>query len=378
MKHGFKLVDVDAHQMEPEDLFERYIDDEYKSQAPRMGAAPGSGRRTFLVEGEPFTREKGKYPMAVPAFLEAVRKAMRRFERASKSGFSAESRLLDMDEQGVDVQILYPTAAGQMLGREFRDPKLLAACCRAYNDWSAQYCSKAPERIKWAAILPMQDVEEAVKEAGRAARNGAISFYVRPNPVRGRAIFHPEYLPLWAEVEKLGRPISTHDSASASVESFGDRMDTHVTGHILSHPFEAMAAMAGLIWYGVIEKHPKLKVVHVEADAGWVPYWLQRMEQHWRFSGNSEHEYLTRRPTEYFKSNFYVAFRGDEPTMKAALDLVGDDNFLWDTDYPHPDGTFPWGVGAMLEQPIPDASKRKILWDNPARAFGLNGGGAER
>ena len=95
-------------------------------------------------------------------------------------------------------------------------------------------------------------------------------------------------------------------------------MDTHVSGHILSHPFEAMAAMAGLIWYGIFEKFPKLRVVHVEADGGWVPYWLQRMEQHWDFSGNSEHEYLTQRPTEYFKSNIFVAFRGDEPTMKAA------------------------------------------------------------
>jgi predicted TIM-barrel fold metal-dependent hydrolase len=371
MKNGFKIADVDTHLMEPDDVFEKYIDERYKSQAPKMGVAAESGRRTFLVEGEPFTRETGKYPMAAPAFLKAVHQAMQRFERAAKQGFSPESRLIDMDENGVDVQIVYPTAAGQMLGREFRDTKLLAACCRAYNDWSAEFCSTAPDRLKWAAILPMQDPDEAIQEAHRAAKQGAISFYVRPNPVRGRTIFHDEYLPLWREVERVGLPIATHDSASASVASFGDRMDTHVTGHILSHPFEAMAAMAGLIWYGILERYPKLKVVQVEADGGWVPYWLQRMEQHWRFSGNAEHEYLTKRPTEYFKSNFFVAFRGDEPTMKAAIEIVGDDNFLWDTDYPHPDSTFPWGIGAMLEQPIADASRRKIWWDNAARAFGL-------
>ncbi len=372
MKNGFKIADTDTHLMEPDYVFEKYIDERYKSAAPKMGVAPESGRKTFLVEGEPFTREKGKYPMAAPGFLKAVRKAMQRFERAAKAGFSPESRLQDMDENGVDVQIIYPTATGQMMGREFHDTKLLAACCRAYNDWSTEFCSKAPERLRWAAVLPMQDPDEAVKEAHRAAKSGAVSFYVRPNPVRGRTIFHEDYMPLWGEVEKLGLPISTHDSASSSVPSFGDRMDTHVSGHILSHPFEAMAAMAGLIWYGVFEKYPKLKVVQVEADGGWVPYWLQRMEQHWGFSGNSEHEYLTKRPTEYFKSNFFVAFRGDEPTMKAAIDIVGDDNFLWDTDYPHPDGTFPWGIGAMLEQPIADSSRRKIWWDNAARAFNLS------
>ena len=372
MKDGFKIVDVDAHLMEPDWVFERFIDEKYKSQAPKMGVAAESGRRTFLVEGEPFTREKGKYPMAAPAFFKAVKKAMERFERASKVGFSPESRLQDMDEQGVDVQVCYPTAAGQMLGREFRDTKLLAACCRAYNDWSLDYCSKDPSRLRASAILPMQDVEEAVKEANRAAKQGAVSFYIRPNPVAGRTLFSEAYLPLFAEIEKLGKPISTHESASASVPSFGDRMDTHVSGHILSHPFEAMAAMAGLIWYGIFEKFPKLRVVHVEADGGWVPYWLQRMEQHWNFSGNSEHEYLTRRPTEYFKSNIFVAFRGDEPTMKAAVELVGDNNFLWDTDYPHPDGTFPWGIESMLKQPIAADSKRKILWDNAVRAFNLN------
>jgi len=133
-----------------------------------------------------------------------------------------------------------------------------------------------------------------------------------------------------------------------------------------------MAAMAGLIWFGVFEQCPKLKVIHVEGDGGWTPYWLQRMEQHWDFSGNSEHEYLTRRPTEYFRSNICVAFRGDEPTMKAAVELVGDDNFTWDSDYPHPDGTYPWGVESMLKQPISQESKRKLFWDNAARVFNLS------
>ena len=369
MRNGFKIVDTDTHMMEPSWLWERYIEDEFKGREPRIGIAPDSGRKTFLVEGESFTREKGKYPMAAPAFLKAVQKAMGRFEKASQTGFSAQSRIDDMDEQGVDIQILYPTFTGQMLGREFRDTKLLAACCRAYNNWAAEYTSVAPERLRWAAALPMQDVEEAIKEAHRAAQTGCVSYYMRPNPVRGRTLWCEDYLPLWTEIEKIGKPISTHDSAS--VPSFGDRMETHTSGHILSHPFEAMAAMAGLIWYGIFEKLPQLQVIHVEGDGGWTPYWLQRMEQHWNFSGNAEHEYLTRRPTEYFRSNVCVAFRGDEPTMPAAVQLVGDDNFTWDSDYPHPDGTFPWGVEAMLKQPIPRESKRKLLWDNAARVFNL-------
>jgi uncharacterized protein len=372
MRDGLKIVDTDAHMMEPEWMWERYTEDVYKSQAPKIGIIPESQRRGFMVEGESFVREKGKYPMAAPAFFAAVKKAMERFERAAKSGFSAQTRLEDMDAQGVDVQVLYPTIAGQMLGREFRDTKLLAACVRAYNNWACDYASAAPDRLRWAAALPMQDPEEAIKEAHRAAEMGCVSYYMRPNPVGGRSLWDEGLFPVWSEIEQIGKPISTHESASSSVPGFGDRMDTHVSGHILSHPFEAMAAMAGLIWYGVFERFPNLKVVHVEADGGWVPYWLQRMEQHWNFSGNAEHEYLTKRPTEYFKRNVCVAFRGDEPTMKAAVELVGDGNFSWDTDYPHPDGTYPWGVDAMLKQPISQEAKRKILWDNPARWFNLN------
>jgi predicted TIM-barrel fold metal-dependent hydrolase len=372
MRDGFKIVDTDAHMMEPEWMWERYTEDIYKSRAPKMTTIPESKRRGYMVEEESFVREKGKYPMAAPAFFAAVKKAMERFEKAAKTGFSAQSRLEDMDEQGVDVQVLYPTHAGQMLGKEFRDTKLLAACVRAYNNWASDYTSAAPDRLRWAAALPMQDPEEAIKEAHRTAAMGCVSYYMRPNPVGGRSLWSDELFPVWSEIEHIGKPISTHESASSSVPGFGDRMDTHVSGHILSHPFEAMAAMAGLIWYGVFERFPNLKVVHVEADGGWVPYWLQRMEQHWNFSGNAEHEYLTKRPTEYFKHNICVAFRGDEPTMKAAIDLVGDGNFSWDTDYPHPDGTYPWGVEAMLKQPISQDAKRKILWDNAARWFNLN------
>jgi predicted TIM-barrel fold metal-dependent hydrolase len=132
-----------------------------------------------------------------------------------------------------------------------------------------------------------------------------------------------------------------------------------------------MVAMMGLIWFGVLERHPALKVVHVEADAGWLPYWLQRMEQHYAFSGNAEHPQLLDAPTAYFRRNFFVAARGDEPTLPSVTELVGDENLLFNTDYPHPDGTFPWGFEQLEAQPIAAQSVRKIFWDNPARAFGL-------
>ena len=371
MRNGFKVLDTDSHQMEPPNIWTDYIDTQYRDRAPRIGDI-GGGKQGMLVEDEAVTKQTGSYPMDSKEFHAASVKAMKRFKTTRDSGFSAEARIDDMDKEGVDAQVLYPTVGGQILGKPFKDTELLAAVCRAYNDWSLEYCGIAPDRLCMAAMLPIQDPVLAIEEAQRTAQKGASCFYVRPNPVQGRNLYHESYESLWTALEELNKPVCIHDSGSPYWPSFGERMDTHTSGHIIAHPFEAMVAMMSLIWYGVIENHPNLKIVHVEADAGWLPYWLQRMEQHWGFSGNAEHPALKKRPTEYFKSNFIVACRGDEMTLPSVCQLVGDDYISFNTDYPHPDGTWPQGMANLEEQPLPEASIRKIFWDNAAPLFGLS------
>ena len=370
MRDGFHILDADTHHMESPNFWEEYIDPAYRDRAPRLTESD-TGRH-YQVEGVPFTKgERSSYPMT-KEFREAAAKASQRFAKARATGYSPESRLEDMDSEGVDIQIMYPTLTGQMVGREFHDTDLLAACCRAYNDWSAQYCQTAPARLRWAAVLPLQDVPAAIEEVRRTDAMGTVSYYVRPQPIKGRNLSHRDYFPLWEEIQRRDKPLSIHDSASCHLPSFGDRMETHTSGHMISHPFEAMAAMTSLIWHGVFEHFPRLSVIHVEADSGWLPYWLQRMDQHWRFSGNAEHPDLKRPPTEYFKSNVFVACRGDEMTLKSVVELVGDDYLLINTDYPHPDGTWPWSFDELRRQPIPESSKRKILWENGVRAYRID------
>ena len=370
MRNGFRVLDTDAHQMEPPTIWSDYIDSNFADRAPRIGDM-GNGRPGMMVEGEPITKQDGSYPMHSKEFQEAAARGMEKHEQSRAEGFRPEARVRDMESQGVDAQVIYPTVGGQILGKEFTDPELLAAVCRAYNDWSLEYCNHAPERLRMAAMLPMQAPDLAIEEARRTSAAGAACFYVRPNPVCGRNLYHGEYDGVWDAIEEIGKPICIHDSGSPHLPSYGERMETHTSGHIIAHPFEAMVAMMSLIWYGVIERHPNLSVVHVEADAGWLPYWLQRMEQHWDFSGNAEHPDLQKRPTEYFKSNFLVACRGDEMTLPAVCDLVGDAYVTFNTDYPHPDGTWPLGMENLEKQPLSEESIRKIFWDNGAALFGL-------
>ena len=368
MRSGLRILDTDSHQMEPAWIWQEHIDSNFADQAPKVGDY-GNGRRGMMVEGEPITKQDGSYPMNSADFHTATQKAMQRFSKTREAGFSNGARIEDMDEQGVDVQVIYPTVGGQILGKPFRDTELLWAVCRAYNDWSLEYCAHDPDRLFMAAMLPMQEPSFAIEEAKRTASQGARCFYIRPNPVEKRNLSSVEYDPLWECIAELDLPICLHDSGSPYLPSYGDRMSTHTSGHIAAHPFEAMVAMMCLIWFGAIERHPKLKVVHVEADAGWLPYWLQRMEQHYDFSGTAEHPQLLKRPTEYFKSNFLVACRGDEMTLPSVCELVGDQYVTFNTDYPHPDGTWPQGMKDLERQPISAESKRRIFWDNAARVF---------
>ncbi len=370
MRNGLKVLDTDCHQMEPAGMWAEYIDPKFADRAPARREF--NGAQLMMVEDEPITNQTGSYPMDAKEFRDATLRGMQRFVKAREGQFSAASRLADMADEGVDAQVIYPTVGGQLLGKPFKDEALLLACCQAYNDWSLEYCSAAPKKLIMAAMLPMQAPALAIEEAKRVAAKGAGAFYLRPNPTNGRNLHHADYDGLWTTIETLGKPICIHDSGSPYWPSYGDRMETHTSGHIIAHPFEAMVAMMSLIWFGVIERFPRLKVVHVEADAGWLPYWLQRMEQHYEFSGNAEHPLLKKRPTEYFKSNFLVACRGDEMTLPAVIDLVGDDYVTFNTDYPHPDGTWPMGFEAFERQDISEASRRKIYWDNGAPLFGLS------
>jgi predicted TIM-barrel fold metal-dependent hydrolase len=364
MRGEFRIVDTDAHQIEPPGIWLDYIEPALRAQAPRMQ----EGR--LVVEGESLTSE-GKYPLTSPEFAKATTRHMERFKGSFESGFEPSTRLEDMDAQGVDVQILYPTFGAHVLGREFRDLELLAACCAAYNDWCAEYCAAAPGRLRWAAMLPLQSPSLAVEEARRTQARGCVGFYARPGAVAGRNLYHPVYEPLWSAIETLGLPVCLHDSGSPRIPSYGDRMDTHTSGHIIAHPFEAMVAMMSLIWYGVVERHPDLRFIHVEADAGWLPYWLQRMQQHWDYSGNAEHPDLRLPPADYFERSFFVSARGDEVTLPSVVEQVGDANLLFNTDYPHPDGSWPDGIQSLLDQPISRASQERILAGNALRAFGL-------
>jgi predicted TIM-barrel fold metal-dependent hydrolase len=252
------------------------------------------------------------------------------------------------------------------------DPKLAAAIARAYNDWLYDFCQSDPKRLKGVAMLPLHDPNEAVKEAQRAVgKLGFIGAFARPEPLRNLP-WHSRYFDsLWSALEELGVPLGFHSATSAGeVPQIGDRFgDNLLLRHVVSHPMENMMAMADTIGGGVCERHPKLKLAFLECYCGWASFLLHRMD-----NAMAKGRFPTAgklKPSEYFKRQCWISTE-HEKELPMIIDLIGDDNIVFSTDYPHGDSDFPRAVEEFLEMDeVSKESQKKILWDNCAQLYGL-------
>jgi predicted TIM-barrel fold metal-dependent hydrolase len=296
-------------------------------------------------------------------------------EEARPGAFDPASRLVDMDSEGIDEAVLYPTIGLGFWG--LRDPAAAVAVARAYNDWLAGYCAADPARLHGAAMVPFQDIDAAVAELHRATQElGFVSAFVRPNPCLGRAISDPANEPFWTAAEELGVAVAIHEGHQLAIETIGmDRRPTNTfVMHAVSHTFEQMLACAQLIGTGVLERHPAMKVVFLEAGGGWAPYWLARLNH----QVPSYHRFappLSLLPSEYFARQCWVSFEIDEETLPALAPHIGVDRVVWGSDYPHADSTFPGAIKEITElvAPMDNESQRRILGANALALYGLAG-----
>jgi len=361
------VTDADGHVLEPRAAWNDLADE----HRPRIETDP-SGLDHVLVGGhEVFTARLGQ--MGSPGTDVGAPVGPVPLEEARRGAFDPMARLADMDAEGIDRAVLYPT-----IGLGFwsiPDAAAAVAVARAYNDWLAGYCAAEPERLYGAAMVPMQDPAAAVAELRRAREElGFVSAFVRPNPCCGRTIVDPANEPVWDAAESLGMAIAVHEGFQWAIPPLGaDRQPTNVLVlHAASHTLEQMLACAQLIGLGVLERHPDLKVVFLEAGGGWVPYWLARLDHqvptYHRFAPP-----LSLLPSEYFARQCWVSFEIDEGTLPVLAPFLGDDRIVWGSDYPHADSTFP-GAVTELERtlaPLDEDSRQRVLGANAAALYGL-------
>lgn len=370
MPPRFDIIDADGHVMEPVGMWERWIDPAFRDRAPRITRGP-DGRTVFLSGGRHSPRAECISPAMLASFAARTAAYLGEYREA---GYTAAAQLRAMDAGGIEMAFLYPTQGLYVAAVDDLDPALGLAVCRAYNDWVRDFCDPAPERLRPVAMLvALHDPALAVAEARRVAARGFAGVFVRPNPIRGRTLDHADYEPLWAECERLGLAVGVHEGVGAHLPTAGaDRFRGFFATHAASHPLEQMLAVLALIGGGVLERHPGLRVAFLEAGCGWLPYWLWRLDEHWeKTRGIAGEPELPLRPSEYFRRQCWVSCEPDEPYLPRILDLIGEDRVLFASDFPHPDHTWPETAEAMRAVPLPAATRRKILWDNPAALYGL-------
>lgn len=368
MNRGFQVIDADRHVMEPEDLWERYIDPTFRG---RVSISPG--RQFRLVDGRPVSDNTN-----APSGGGMVRNDRYRqtYADAIEHDFDPASNLRAMDLEGVDVAVLFPTMGLYIMWSDAIEPDLSAAICRAYNNWLAEYCSYRPDRLSGVMLLPLHDPRLAVEELRRAATElGLVGIFWRPNPLLGRTLSSPDYSPVYEAAQELGVAVCVHEGARTVLPQAGSDRFSEFGRHVACHPIEQMLASLTLCADGVLERFPSLKVAHLESGCGWLPFWLERMDEHWEHYSHGHTRITPEPPSFYFKRQCAISCEAGEELIGDVVKHVGADYLMMATDYPHPDaiGKFPdRTVGDLTANAeLSDEVKRKILWDNPTRLYGI-------
>jgi len=375
MRDGFKIIDADRHVLEPSDLFDRYLPQRFRGRVK----VEGPNQTSRFVDGEPISDSHLRPNRSTEDFgyIFASSKRWREtFADALAAGFDPASNLRDMDREGIDMSVLFPTLGLYIMWRDNLDPELSAAICRAYNTWLAEYCSTNGSRLYGVALIPLQDPARAVTELRYAKEKlGLVGVFWRPNKLCGRTLSSPDYFPIYEVAADLGVAICVHEGARTVLPQAGSDRYSEFGRHIACHPLEQMLACLNFCADGVLERFPRLKVAHLESGCGWVPFWLERMDEHWEHGSQGSARTTKEKPSVYFKRQCWVSCEAGEELVRCFVEHVGADTLTVATDYPHSDavGKFPdLTVGALSgNSSFTTEARRKILWDNPIRLYGL-------
>lgn len=349
-----QVIDADAHVVEPQDIWLRYLDEPLSDLVQKT---PGLENGNSTGNDGPESR----FPFGF--MTEMGRKDLLRMAADSAT------RLSVMDGEGIDKVALFPTHSLRLGG--IRHSKLAPALFRAYNDWLAEHCAPNRERLLGVAMIPLQEPALAVEEAERAiAKLGHRGLFISPHPVDNRNLDHPAYEPLWNLAERLNVPALVHVSTGIRLPTAGaERFNRYCLFHLHAHPMEQMTAAASLILGGVLERHPRLRVGFMEAGCGWVPYWLERMDEHaenYRF----EVPHLKERPSTYFRRQCFVSFELEERAIAQVAETVGAHTLVFASDFPHHDCFYPGAVEKIRQRAdLKPNLVTAMLSDNPRRLY---------
>jgi len=366
------VIDCDSHVMEPADLWQRYLEPRYRDRAIRIEEEDGVEK---LVIGERVVLERvlaalgGAHIDRVKLFAGGLRYA----DGCQPASYQPLARAALLDEWHVDRGVLFPTIG--ILPFPTEDNDLASAYCRAYNTWQAEFFQTVPDRVVPIATVNWHDVDAAAEELERCLKLGFRGLFVPPETVQGKRPGDARFDPIWARLQEADVPGCLHvvvrfEGAAVPFASWHQSGAGPVFGFGLGATGQLIPALASLVLDLLFERFPRLKVVSVEAGCGFAAYLMDRLdEKHHFFRAMSP---LKERPSDYIRRNCYFVAEPEERCIGAMLELVGENNILWGSDYPHVDSRM--DAATLIRDSIAHldaAAQRRVLGENAVRVFGL-------
>jgi predicted TIM-barrel fold metal-dependent hydrolase len=338
-------VDADGHILEDAGLWERYLEAKYRPRAIRLGR-DAKGLEFLEIAGRPskiFHSGRLGGLSAMGSTRGNAVSASPTYAGANPYGaMDPKERIIRLDAEGLEVAILYPTLS-LLYETEVEDADLAQAYTRAYNRYIVDFCADSGGRLIPIAHLSLGDPAAAAKELERAVKAGCKGGWVCQFTMTRKPHAHPDHDVLFAKAAELGVPIGLHPSIEPNWALPG-RYDynKYLRGQFFFLNITAADAVrhafTSFFQYGTFEKFPSLKLVLLEVGAGWISYWLDRMDAVYATAVGGTIP-LKMKPSEYFNRQVWISADPDERALPAMVDLCGADNFFWASDFPHPDHT---------------------------------------
>jgi predicted TIM-barrel fold metal-dependent hydrolase len=370
------VVDADGHILEPPDLWLKHIDPQYRDRAIRIDHDE-KGWEVLLFDNKIAEVVRGTLGalggvgMNPDEFFIPGNKTY--MDGCPPGSYEPKARLQVMDEEGIDIALLYPTISIFWEGW-VADPKLATAYTRAYNRWLVDFCSYDKKRLFPIAHISLIDPEGAVEETIRAKKEGCVGVYLSPDMVaHGWKHFDdPSFVRFWETVQDLQMPVGFH-VVVRDQPSFREWVRPGADFGLFNFTFLAIDVMAGftqMMSLGMFDQYPRMKCTVLESGANWISAWLDRMDH--KYIPMKSRTKLKMKPSEYFYRQCVVSADPDETMTAQVVEHIGPDYFVWASDYPHIDSSF--GVAKEIKEriePLPLDAQRKVLGGNAIRFYNL-------
>ncbi len=372
-----KVISADDHVIEPPDLWTSRVSDRWGERVPRIVQLDG-GTERWAIDG----RISEEPRLAPTGALSPNRyEEPQRWADVPKEAFDPTARLAAMDRDGVDVSVLYPTAAGiggETLGT-IADAELQIACVRAYNDWLLDTWAAASPRFVPQCILPVTSVEDARAEAERSMKNGHKGVVMAPFPWHinpDAPHLHDEaWDPLWRTIDEAGTPVSFHSGTSQRnmLEIYeGWDPATSRAFETVRRPVSSAMVVSSFVLSRIGERFPTLQVVFAAAGINWLSFQLELSDHEWGASKLVK-EGMEIKPSELFQRQCHVTTWAEKAGM-LQREFIGVDNIMWQSEFPMETSTWPESA-AFIERnfsDIPEAHREKALSGNARRLYKLD------